>query len=327
MAFYTKIKKKLIKKKLIKYKIKHAKIKGIKKGTTNSNYLLKNKKKKYILTIIEEKTSFSNIMYVIFLQNSLYYNKNKVPLFIKDIFNERIIIIKKKKTLITSFLLGKSKKKINKKHCFYLGLAIKKIHKNKFYFKKKNKISTKFLFLLFKKIKKNIPKKYFFFIRLELLKNIKFEKKNYKKNFKYTNCHCDIFPDNVFFNKNKVSGIFDFYYSSLENYLFDLSIIFCEWCFLDKMNFLNFKYFLFSYFFSKKKVKIKYILFFVRKISLRFMLTRFKNIKNVFCKNKTPYRYIKILVFINKNFKNIINILFKLRNNCNEKFYNIKNFK
>ncbi|MGX7582773.1 phosphotransferase [Candidatus Vidania fulgoroideorum] len=322
MAYFTKVKIKNIKKKIIEYNIRNSKIKGIKEGTTNSNYVINTKEKNYILTIIENNLSLKNIFNIIYFQNLLYYNNIKVPKFIKSNFGEYIFLIKNKYSLITTFLYGKKVENKYIKICYYLGLELSKIHNINYFNIQKNFMVTNNIVILYNKIKKKIPKKYFYFIDNEIKKDINYEKKILNKNIKYKNCHCDIFKDNVFIKNRKILGVFDFYYFSKENYLFDLAIFICEWCFKKKIYFRKFYYFLKGYMIKNNEIlNFNYFLSYLRKISIRFMITRFINIKKKEYLTKNPYKYLRILIYINILKKNIILNLKKILYLC-EKFHN-----
>ncbi len=85
MAVYTKINNNQIKFIEKKYNIgKIVNYSGIKKGIENTNYILKTKKNKYILTIYEKRVQKKYIPYFIKLMSSLSKLKIKCPVPIKD---------------------------------------------------------------------------------------------------------------------------------------------------------------------------------------------------------------------------------------------------
>ena len=86
MAVYTKINKKDISYINKKFKVeKIINFKGIKQGIENTNYLLKSKKKKYILTIFEKRVLQKEIPFFMKLMDNLNSSKINCPKPLKTI--------------------------------------------------------------------------------------------------------------------------------------------------------------------------------------------------------------------------------------------------
>jgi homoserine kinase type II len=49
--------------------------------------------------------------------------------------------------------------------------------------------------------------------------------------------HGDLFPDNVFFQDKKLSGVIDFYFSCYDAWMYDIAIILNAWCFENEREF------------------------------------------------------------------------------------------
>ena len=129
MAVYTKINKKdlsYINKKFISKNF--VSFKGIKQGIENTNYLLRSKDEKFILTIFEKRVSKKEIPFFMKLMDQLNYFKINCPKPLKNKSGNYLIRIKNKTACIVSFLNGKDKKKLNLKNCYDVGKIIARIH-------------------------------------------------------------------------------------------------------------------------------------------------------------------------------------------------------
>ena len=112
MAVYTKINKKdfsLINQKFNIEKFKS--FKGIKQGIENTNYLLKSKNKKFILTIFEKRVKKKEIPFFMKLMDQLSNLDINCPKPLKNKNGKFLIKLKNKTACIVTFLNGKDKKK------------------------------------------------------------------------------------------------------------------------------------------------------------------------------------------------------------------------
>ena len=146
MAIYTKISSKdilLIEKNYNLGKIIH--FKGIKKGIENTNYLLKTKDKKFILTLFEKRVQKKDLPFFMNLMDKLSKYKINCPKPQKNKRGSFLIKIKNKTASIVSFVEGKDKLKLNPKNCYEIGKNIAKFHRasKKIKLYRKNSLSLK----------------------------------------------------------------------------------------------------------------------------------------------------------------------------------------
>ena len=129
MAVYTKINKKDISYINRKFDIeKILKFKGIKQGIENTNYLLRSKNKKFILTIFEKRVSKKEIPFFMMLMDQLNDSKINCPNPQKNKNGYYLVRIRKKSACIVSFLEGKDKKLLSLKNCHEIGKMIAEMH-------------------------------------------------------------------------------------------------------------------------------------------------------------------------------------------------------
>ena len=272
MAVYTKINKKDISYINKKFEIDRIiSFEGIRQGIENTNYLLRSKNKKFILTIFEKRVSQKEIPFFVKLMDQLNDLKINCPKPIKNKSGNYLIRIKNKTACIVSFLDGKDKKKLNVKNCYDIGKIIAQMHlsskKIKLY--RKNSMGIKNLNPLFNSIKFKSKK----FVNIEKFLNNNFKdiKKKWPKELPNGIIHGDLFIDNIFFKNNKLSGIIDFYFAANDYFMYEIAICVNALCF-DKKNS--------KFLINKKKVKnlIKGY------ESIRKISTKEKNSLNILCR-------------------------------------------
>tara|TARA_B100000029_G_scaffold101429_1_gene91712 strand:- start:2263 stop:3228 length:966 start_codon:yes stop_codon:yes gene_type:complete len=208
---------------------------GIKKGIENTNYLIKTKHKKYILTIFEKRVHSKDLPFFMKLMSGLAKNKIKCPKPIKNKKGNHLFKIKNKNACIVTFLKGKDKVNVSSKECFIIGKNIAKLHnaskKLKIY--RKNSLSVNSWSPLLNKINKRINK-----LSKNLVQDIKIDlvkiKKIWPKNLPKGIIHGDLFIDNIFFFKKRFHGFIDFYFSSNDYYAYELAICINALCFNKK---------------------------------------------------------------------------------------------
>ena len=237
MAVYTKISPKDIN--LIERDFNIGKIYdyiGVKKGIENTNYIIKTKNKKYILTIFEKRVDTKDLPFFMKLMSGLVKYKIKCPEPVKNKSGKYLFKIKNKEACIVSFLKGKDKENLSPKDCFVVGKNIGKLHKasKKLKINRRNSLSINSWTPLLNRINKKINR-----LSKNLIENMKSDLKMIKKvwpnRLPSGIIHCDLFIDNIFFYKHRFHGFIDFYFSSNDYYAYELAICVNALCF-DKKN-------------------------------------------------------------------------------------------
>ena len=247
MAVYTQINKKDIFNINKKFKVqKIINFKGIKQGIENTNYLLKSKNKKFILTIFEKRVLKKEIPFFMKLMDQLNDSMISCPKPLENLNGSYLIKIKNKTACIVSFLEGKDKKILNLKNCYDLGKMVAQIHLStkKINLFRKNSMGIKNLNPLLNSIKFETKK--FTNIEKFLKTNYRDIKSKWPQKLPSGIIHGDLFIDNIFFKNNKLSGIIDFYFAANDYFMYEIAICINALCF-DKIN-SKFKI-------NKKKVK------------------------------------------------------------------------
>jgi len=311
MAVYTKISKKEISYINKKFEVeKIINFKGIKQGIENTNYLLKSRNNRFILTIFEKRVSQKEIPFFMKLMDQLNNFKINCPKPLKNKSGNYLIKIKNKSACIVSFLDGKDKKKLSLKNCFDVGKIIAQMHlsskKVKLY--RKNSMGIKNLNPLLNSIK--FKSKKFTNIEKFLKNNFKDIKRKWPKRLPNGIIHGDLFIDNIFFKNNKLSGIIDFYFAANDYFMYEIAICVNALCF-DKKNskfLINKKKVknLIKGYESTKKISIKEknsLNILCRGAAMRYFLTRLYDYTNTpktaLIKIKDPREYYQKIVIHN----------------------------
>ena len=254
---------------------------------------------RYIFTIFENINS-QELPFFIGLTEHLNKKSIKCPRPIHDRAGKVIQEIKDKPAILVEFLEGQESKETTKEQIKKIGELVAKLHlavadflpsrENPYSLTKIEKIFQKMQGL---KEQENIEKEFLFL------------KENMPNGLPAGIIHADIFPDNVFFKGEEVSGIIDFYLACTGFFAYDLAIAINAWCFDAQHNFLpEFAQILLGAYqkirILSKEEKENFVIL-ARLAALRFLITRLYAEKNIYAgavvSNKNPEEYAKKLEF------------------------------
>ena len=310
MAIYTKLTEGNLKDFFSKYNLgKVINFKGIQEGIENTNYFVQAEKGKFILTIYEKRVQEKDLPFFMGLMRNLFDSKFLSPEPIINKNGNYVTEILNKKAAVVSFLDGSSKKNLSPENCFAVGVETAKMHMitKKLSIKRENRLSVQSWRAIYDNVKKDCSKIH---INLPNIveKNLDEIENNWPQNIPSGIIHADLFPDNIFFNKDKLSGIIDFYFSCNDYYAFEIAICLNALCFEGKNENLSFnvtkaKKFIDGYSSvrnlnedEKKSLKVL-----CKGAAIRFLLTRVFDylnlIEGALVKIKDPVEYLKRLEF------------------------------
>ncbi len=310
MAVYTKLSEKELKEFFSKYNLGELlNYKEIKEGIENTNYFIQTEKGKFILTLYEKRVEEKDLPFFISLMRNLFDKNFPSPEPIVNKNGNYISEILGKKAAVVSFIEGSAKKNLIPENCYEVGINTAKLHliTKDLPGKRENKLSVNSWRKIYNKVKKDCSKIHTSLPKI-VEKNLDEIEKNWPKNIPSGIIHADLFPDNIFFEGNKLSGIIDYYFSCYDFYAFEIAICLNALCFEGKNENLSFnvtkaKKFIDGYSSIRKltegeKKSLKVL---CQGAAIRFLLTRVFDYLNLtegaIVKIKDPVEYLKRLEF------------------------------
>ncbi len=284
---------------------------SIVEGIENSNFHLVTTKGDFILTLFEKRVHKKDLPFFINIMRHLNEKQFICPNPIIDKKGNYLQTLSDKPTLIVNFLEGKSKTIITNQDCFLIGVSMAKIHSctHDFSMERQNSLSVsgweKLIIQCTSSISSNKLDEIEPNILIEIKKSFDFCKKNWPSDLPKGFIHADMFPDNVFFKDNEISGVIDFYFSCTDFLAYDIAIALNAWCFHDNFLFSKDKCnsLIEGYRSIRKLTKNELLCLPIlsQGAALRFLLTRIydwvNTPKNADVVPKNPYEYIKKLRF------------------------------
>lgn len=233
MAVYTTITDSDISAHLLQYDIGQLQsFKGIAEGVQNSNYLLSTTKGQFFLTLYEQMVRGEDLPFYIGLMEHLSDSGINCPQPIKMKNGEALSQLCGRPAAIVSFLNGVSVSAPTVEQCRQVGEMLAKMHQatSDFEMKLDNALSQKNWRAFYQRsaerageILESLPK--------TMDDELSFLDANWPKDLTHGVVHADMFPDNVFFLNNQLSGIIDFYFAANDLLAYDVAVCINAWCF------------------------------------------------------------------------------------------------
>ena len=207
--------------------------KGIAEGVENSNFLLHTRAGTFILTLYEKRVAKDDLPFFLSLMTHLASRGINCPQPLVSKSGETLGTLAGRPAAIINFLEGIWPRKPNAAHCAGVGQALAKMHLagRDFPMSRANALSVsgwRPLFDIAASRADELQHGLREFIAAEL---DHLESNIWPKNLPQGVIHADLFPDNVFFLGERLSGIIDFTFACNDILAYDVAICLNAWCF------------------------------------------------------------------------------------------------
>lgn len=239
MAVYTDVPEDLLAEFVSRYDIGDVlAFKGIAEGVENSNYLLHTESGYFILTLYEKRVNPDDLPFFLGLMDHLSAKGISCPTPVHDRTGEALGRLADRPAAIVTFLDGMWIRKPRVDHCAALGTALAEMHLagQDFALERKNALTVDHwpeLFAGSRDRADEVMKGLTDIIDRELIEI----SRRWPTNLPAGVIHADLFPDNVFFLKDGLSGLIDFYFACNDLFAYDVAICLNAWCFETDLSF------------------------------------------------------------------------------------------
>jgi homoserine kinase type II len=206
--------------------------KGIAEGVENSNFLLRTDRGNYILTLYEKRVREGDLPFFLGLMQHLAERGISCPLPVTGRDGMMLRRVAGRPAAIISFLEGLWVRRPQTHHCAAVGKVIAEMHLagRDFPLRRENALSLagwRPLFEMSRDRADTVEPGLAAFVTAEL----DFLHSAWPAGLPEGVIHADLFPDNVFFLKGRLSGLIDFYFACNDLLAYDLAVCLNAWCF------------------------------------------------------------------------------------------------
>ena len=280
--------------------------KGIAEGVENSNYLLHAEGGQFILTLYEKRVDPKDLPFFLGLMEHLSARGVTCPTPVRDRSGQALRQLAGRPAAIVTFLEGVWPRRPQAAHCLALGGALARMHAagDGFALRRTNALALPGWRALLEASGRRgdevLPGLYD-----ELVRELDALEARWPAGLPGGVIHADLFPDNVFFLRDEVSGIIDFYFACNDALAYDVAICLNAWCFEPDLafNVTKARALLAGYQRVRRlgAEEVEALPILARGSATRFLLTRLYDWLNTppsaFVQRKDPMEYVRKLRF------------------------------
>jgi homoserine kinase type II len=205
---------------------------GIAEGVENSNYMLRTTTGDFILTLYEKRVDPADLPWFLGLMEHLARKGVTCPQPVQGRDGSALRMLADRHAAITTFLPGVWPRRPQLAHCGPLGEALGRLHAagDSYAPRRPNALGPSgWRPLLERSLDRAdtvAPD-----LGAELSAVLDRLLADWPRDLPEGQIHADLFPDNVFFLDNRISGLIDFYFAATDLLAYDLAICLNAWCF------------------------------------------------------------------------------------------------
>jgi homoserine kinase type II len=206
--------------------------KGIAEGVENSNFMLHTTGGNFILTLYEKRTKAEDLPFFLGLMEHVSGKGVACPMPVKAREGSALGRLAGRPAAIVTFLEGVSVKRPRAEQCFTVGAELAKLHAATVDYSgtRKNALDVAGWRPLIQAVGERADD-----VALGLAEDLEdelgFLEARWPADLPRGVIHADLFPNNVLFVGEAVSGLIDFYFAAVDAYAYDLAICLNAWCF------------------------------------------------------------------------------------------------
>ncbi len=206
--------------------------KGIAEGVENSNFLLHTTQARFILTLYEKRVDPADLPFFLGLMQHLADRGLSCPLPIARRDGGHLGTLSDRPAALISFLEGVWLRKPEAEHCRQVGAALAAMHLagEGFTIRRPNALSVSGWRPLWDNSAARADEVQEG-LKDEIAAELAALEAGWPTALPEGVCHADLFPDNVFFLDDRLSGLIDFYFACNDFLAYDVSVCLNAWCF------------------------------------------------------------------------------------------------
>jgi homoserine kinase type II len=206
--------------------------KGIAEGVENSNFLVHTSRGYFILTLYERRVAERDLPFFLALMEHLASRGITCPQPVKNRAGQTLGKLAGRPAAMVTFLEGMWIRRPSAAHCAALGEALARLHLAgaDFAMRRDNALSVAGWRQLYAGCGGRANE-----VRRDLTTVLAAEldvlEREWPRGLPQGVIHADLFPDNVFFLGDQLSGLIDFYFACTDTLAYDIVICLNAWCF------------------------------------------------------------------------------------------------